>query len=148
MTDAEHGGEPCGDLSETVECNVEACDLPCELGPDWSEWSACSKECDGGYSVRSKGVIKEAGPQGYCPEWYDEARQQEMYCNMQECPPDLVCEAQLDMLMLLDGSGSVNWYGPGFESEREFALKMINLLNFGDAGAKAGVILFSWEAEL
>merc|ERR1719172_441896 len=27
LTDAEHGGEPCGDLSETIECNVFACDM-------------------------------------------------------------------------------------------------------------------------
>jgi len=51
-------------------------------------------------------------------------------------------------MMLVDGSGSVNWYGPGFESERAFTNNMFNLLNFGDEGAKAGVILFSWEAEL
>merc|ERR1719214_427965 len=148
LTDAEHGGEPCGDLSETVECNVEACDMPCELDPDWSEWSPCSKECDWGYSVRSKGVMKEAGPEGYCPEWYDESRMQDAYCNTQACPPDLVCEATLDLLVLVDGSGSVNWYGPGFESERTFTKKMFELLNFGDTEAKAGVILFSWEAEL
>merc|ERR1719301_208804 len=52
------------------------------------------------------------------------------------------------MLLLLDGSGSVNWYGPGFESEREFALGLFNVMSFGEMGAKAGVILFSWEAEL
>merc|ERR1740138_1403735 len=51
-------------------------------------------------------------------------------------------------MMLVDGSGSVNWYGPGFESERAFAKNMFSLLNFGDEGAKAGVVLFSWEAEL
>merc|ERR1719191_2390247 len=39
LTDAEHGGEPCGDLSETMECNMDACDKPCELDPDWSEWT-------------------------------------------------------------------------------------------------------------
>ena len=36
ITEAEHGGEPCGDLSETIECNVFACDMPCELDPEWS----------------------------------------------------------------------------------------------------------------
>merc|ERR1719161_3404466 len=56
LTDAEHGGEPCGDLSETIECNVFACDMPCELNPDWSEWSPCSKECDWGYTIRSKNI--------------------------------------------------------------------------------------------
>ena len=39
LTDAEHGGEPCGDLSETQECNVFACDMPCELDPEWSAHS-------------------------------------------------------------------------------------------------------------
>merc|ERR1719252_113760 len=46
LTDAEHGGEPCGDLSETQECNVFACDMPCELDPEWTEWTPCSKDCD------------------------------------------------------------------------------------------------------
>merc|ERR1719160_236839 len=54
----------------------------------------------------------------------------------------------MDMLVLIDGSGSVNWYGPGFEQERSFTKKLFELLTFGDEGAKAGVILFSWEAEL
>merc|ERR1719389_571575 len=72
LTDSEHGGEPCGDLSETIECNTDACDLPCELDPEWSEWSECSKECDWGVTFRTKGVAKEGGPEGYCPEWYDE----------------------------------------------------------------------------
>merc|ERR1719421_1204903 len=148
ITEDEHGGEPCGDLSETIECNADACDLPCELDAEWSEWSECSKECDWGVTFQTKNVAKEGGPEGYCPEWYDEARMQAAYCNTMECPQDLVCTAQLDMLLLLDGSGSVNWYGPGFEQERQFALNMFNLMSFGDAGAKAGVILFSWEAEL
>merc|ERR1719390_583073 len=148
ITEDEHGGEPCGDLSETAECNMDACDLPCELEAEWSEWSECSKECDWGVTFQTKGVAKPGGPEGYCPEWYDEARMQAAYCNTMECPQDLVCTAQLDMLLLLDGSGSVNWYGPGFEQERQFALGLFNLMSFGDAGAKAGVILFSWEAEL
>merc|ERR1719235_3027186 len=148
ITEDEHGGEPCGDLSETAECNMDACDLPCELEPVWSEWSECSKECDWGVTFQMKGVAKEGGPEGYCPEWYYEERLQAAWCNTMECPQDLVCTAQIDMLLLLDGSGSVNWYGPGFENERQFALDMFNLMGFGDEGAKAGVILFSWEAEL
>jgi hypothetical protein len=148
LTEDEHGGEPCGDLSETQECNVEACDRPCELEPEWSEWTECTKECDWGYTIRMKGVMKEGGPEGYCPEWWDETRLQAAYCNTMPCPQDLVCTSQLDLLLLVDGSGSVNWYGPGFENEREFAKNLFGLLNFGAEGAKAGVVLFSWEAEL
>merc|ERR1719352_144632 len=148
LTEDEHGGEPCGDLSETIECNVDACDMPCELEPEWSEWSECSKECDTGVTFQTKSVIKAGGPEGYCPEWYDEERMQAAYCNTMDCPQDLVCTAQLDMLVLVDGSGSVNWYGPGFENERSFTKKLFELMSFGAEGAKAGVILFSWEAEL
>jgi len=93
-------------------------------------------------------IMIPAGPTGPCPEWDSEDRMQEAYCNTAECPPDLVCTAKMDMLVLVDGSGSVNWYGPGFESEREFTLNLFELMSFGDEGAKAGVILFSWEAEL
>ena len=62
---------------------------------------------------------------------------QEAYCNDFPCPSDLVCTAQLDLLVLLDGSGSVNWYGPGFEQERAFTKKLFELMSFGDTGAKA-----------
>merc|ERR1719395_1329 len=148
LTDAEHGGEPCGDLSEALECNVFACDRPCELDPEWSEWTECSKECDSGITFHSKGVMVPAGPQGSCPEWWEPERMQEAYCNTMDCPQDLVCTAQMDMLVLIDGSGSVNWYGPGFEQERSFTQKLFELMSFGAEGAKAGVILFSWEAEL
>jgi hypothetical protein len=148
LTDVEHGGEPCGDTTEQNECNVDACDRPCELGPDWSDWTECSKQCDMGYTVRYKQVVKEAGPTGPCPGPYSQERMQAAYCNTQECPQDLVCQEMMDLLVLVDGSGSVNWYGPGFEQERAFTLKLFDLLQFGDEGSKAGVILFSWEAEL
>merc|ERR1719337_488557 len=92
--------------------------------------------------------MKPGGPQGQCWEWWEEERMQEAYCNDFPCPSDLVCTAQLDLLVLLDGSGSVNWYGPGFEQERAFTKKLFELMSFGATGAKAGVILFSWEAEL
>merc|ERR1719352_2206564 len=147
VTPASNGGAECPIMIEKEPCNMQPCPIDCVVDM-WSEYGECSKECDWGVTFRVKGVAKEGGPEGYCPEWYDEARLEAAYCNTMECPQDLVCTAQLDMLLLLDGSGSVNWYGPGFEQERQFALNMFNLMSFGDAGAKAGVILFSWEAEL
>merc|ERR1719420_367338 len=148
ITEMEHEGEPCGDLSETVECNVRACDAPCELNPDWSDWTECSKMCDYGYTVRFKEIDVPAGPTGPCAGPTDPERMQSAFCNIQDCPKDLVCTEQMDLIVLVDGSGSVNWYGPGFEAERTFTLNMFELLAFGETGAKAGVILFSWEAEL
>merc|ERR1719487_2345958 len=59
LTDTEHGGEPCPEAVEPVQCNVDACDKPCVLG-DWNDWSTCTKACDWGYKLRFRGVEEEA----------------------------------------------------------------------------------------
>merc|ERR1719230_395585 len=51
ITEAEHEGEPCGELSSAESCGVGSCDKDCVLA-DWTAWSACSKACDGGFSTR------------------------------------------------------------------------------------------------
>jgi uncharacterized protein YegL len=141
-----HGGESCGPASETIECNVNPCDAPCALEPDWSDWSGCSKACGGGLQVRYKSVAHPAGPFGHCPSEFDSDRLEEVACNESPCPSDVVCEEHLDILMLLDGSGSAS--GLGFEALKTFTTGLLDRLSFGDQGAKAGVILFSGEAEL
>jgi hypothetical protein len=148
VTEAENGGEPCGENTEPRDCpDLEPCDKPCVLDTDWSDWIPCTKACDWGYTYRTKAVIEEAGITGFCPEWWWWDRLEAYWCNIFECPPDLVCAEQMDILLLVDGSGSVNWYGPGFEQERTFALNLFHLFDFGPKGTKAGVILYSYWAE-
>jgi hypothetical protein len=148
ITEAEHGGEACGEAVDPVQCNVGACDRPCELG-FWSDWSECSKACNAGYQLRFRDVEVEAGPTGYCPESDDESRLGERPCNEFVCPPDLVCQDMMDIVVMVDGSGSVEWTKGGFDNERTFTKHLFDLLEFGEeSGAKAGVVLFSWEAEL
>merc|ERR1719343_1064390 len=52
---AKYDGTPCGDLTETEPCNMQACDRNCKLG-HWSAWSACSKACGGGERIRRRTV--------------------------------------------------------------------------------------------
>ena len=52
-----YGGKPCGGTSETKACNGQACEKDCEL-TEWTKWSACSKDCDGGTRKRQKFVRK------------------------------------------------------------------------------------------
>merc|ERR1719194_369831 len=53
------GGKECGATTDTQMCNVDACNVPCELA-DWGEWSECSKACNGGILVRRKDILVEA----------------------------------------------------------------------------------------
>jgi len=148
ITEEEHGGRGCGEAVEPVQCNVDACDRPCIL-EDWSEWSECTKACDWGYQMRQRGVAEEAGPTGYCPESWDWDRLQAQWCAEFYCPPDLTCSAKLDLVVMVDGSGSIEWGGGGgWAAEKVFTNHLFDLLEFGSDGAKAGVVLFSWEAEL
>jgi len=149
ITEAEHGGEECGEAIDPVQCNVEACDIPCELGM-WSDWGACSKGCDTGYKTRFRDVVKEAGPTGFCPEPDSEDRLGEEWCNEFPCPPDVACFDKLDIVVMVDGSGSINW-GPkkdGWDQSKLFTERLLGYLEMGENAAKAGVVLFSWEAEL
>merc|ERR1719316_1694640 len=56
ITEAEHGGEMCGEAVDPVQCNVDACDKPCELG-FWSDWGECSKACNAGIQTRFRDVV-------------------------------------------------------------------------------------------
>merc|ERR1719265_2631587 len=62
-----HGGEPCGETTEATNCNMGSCDKDCVLD-DWTAWSDCSKECDGGSQTRFKYIKDMAVGDGYCPE--------------------------------------------------------------------------------
>merc|ERR1719203_1327306 len=55
-----HGGDPCGDTSQTKACNGQGCEKDCMLA-SWTSWSKCSKDCDGGTKKRQKFVYKETG---------------------------------------------------------------------------------------
>eukprot|EP00397_Hematodinium_sp_SG-2012_P006578 GEMP01006612.1.p1 GENE.GEMP01006612.1~~GEMP01006612.1.p1 ORF type:complete len:1075 (+),score=211.21 GEMP01006612.1:97-3225(+) len=56
---AENGGKECaGYLREITPCNMHACGkrVDCEWGP-WSDFGACSKDCDGGEQSRYRHII-------------------------------------------------------------------------------------------
>jgi len=77
-------GEPCGKLSETRACNTEACEVDCGL-TEWTKWSWCSKDCDGGTRKRQRFVTKQPKGQGECPDAWDPKRLEYTPCNEFEC---------------------------------------------------------------
>lgn len=113
----EHGGDPCPEQSDAGECNNHACSADCVLS-DWDSWSLCSIACDSGHRERRKRVLEEERGQGVCAEEDDESRLNFDECNTFDCssivtPPrdTLQCEGMLDLVIVLDGSGSLNNYG-------------------------------------
>jgi len=110
----EHGGDPCGETSKTESCNIQACDVPCELS-QWTAWGLCSKKCDSGSLTRVKNVVVPAVGQGKCPPLRGPERLQSKPCNTQPCKNESImmmqCVAKLDVILLLDGSGSLGQKG-------------------------------------
>jgi hypothetical protein len=78
-----YNGLPCPDLSETQECNIQACPVNCEVSA-WTNISTCSKPCGGGKitKVRSITQLPEYGGEP-CPALVSEDD-----CNVQPCPID------------------------------------------------------------
>merc|ERR1719335_848428 len=67
-------------------------------------------------------------------------------CNDFKCDNNVACDSKVDLLLLLDGSGSVR--SRGFKKEKKFAEDLLSRMSIGEDGAKAGYIKFSKKIEI
>jgi len=140
-----NGGEPCGETSETEACNIQSCSKDCDLG-DWSSWSPCTKMCNTGLKYRMKPVIDAAFGQGTCAHEDDPDRLEFEMCNTDPCivgvnAPTLRCDSKVDIILALDGSGSL---GPnGWNAMKEFGSMFANAMSGGESDVNLAVLLFS-----
>jgi len=142
MTQPANGGMACNVGQETQPCNTGSCDVDCELS-EWSEWTPCSKACDGGYFERSKDVQTEAEGSGICFDEDDSRRYEKDACNEQACIGDEVCRSEMELVVALDSSGSMS--EKGFEALRTFTVELIKRFRataYGQEAVKVSVILF------
>merc|ERR1719191_2546294 len=65
---------------------------------------------------------------------------------MEPCPDNLVCGSKVDLVIPMDGSGSVGYWG--FEAERWFMLSLVEHVEMGEDKGQIGVVLFSDEVEV
>jgi len=142
-----HGGKPCGETSETKACNGQSCEGDCELST-WTKWSRCSKNCDGGSRKRFKFVSKPAEGAGKCPGKWGKERLQYKRCNMRRCvikkkakAKTLTCKKKLDVVFLIDGSGSLG--KRGWKAEMVAAQLFVDAFAQPGSNANMAVILYS-----
>merc|ERR1719506_241248 len=137
----EFGGTECGATTDTQMCNVDAYNVPCVLA-DWGEWSECSKACNGGILVRRKDIFEPAKGTGFCAHENSDERFESLPCNDHKCPPNLVCDSEIDLMILMDGSGSVG--SKGFKQEKLFADAFIKRFEIEPKKTEMGIISFSY----
>lgn len=75
------------------------------------------------------------------------ARFETRACNTAHCLSNIACNSKLDVVLVLDGSGSVGY--SGWAATKRFAKNMVDrmYLDYED-GVQAGVVLFSWRVEI
>merc|ERR1712032_271331 len=115
---------------ESRTCNLQACNVPCILKP-WTGWSKCSKQCGKGHRSRTRSIKHPAVGEGHCPSIRDPKRLWKMDCNEAACKPDqykpyLRCTAKIDLVIILDGSGSMR--KKGFAHLKHSARKLVDVL--------------------
>jgi len=163
--DALYGGKECSGTSEERLCNTDSCDQDCILS-DWSGWGACTKACKWrttakpGMQTRTKGIRVAAKGGGKCPKPKTRERFGIQACNDYACPKDITCVAEMDVIILIDGSGSLyyrwrpidrNWkLSQKFTEDLIGMSKMATMDDVGRAkgGLRYGVVLFSYWAKV
>jgi len=146
--EARHGGNPCEETEEDQACKIQSCDADCDL-TEWSQWGSCSKQCDGGTQRRTKTIKTPKTGAGKCWEADDDERLEFKDCNDFECSDildgtgrdTLSCISKVDVVILLDGSGSLG--SRGWRASKVVASKLITALGRNSSEVWVALQVFS-----
>jgi len=127
MTMAKNGGEWCEPPTEQRACNTGSCDRDCSL-TDWSQWTPCSMACtpsggESGFSKRQRDVVVPTRGEGKCPVGDSADRLENKDCNTQPCTGNEECYAVQDLILAIDGSGSLT--ADNFDILKEYVVNLI-----------------------
>jgi len=144
-----HKGIGCGKTSETRSCHTQACEKDCVLS-GWTKWGTCSKDCNGGTQKRTKWIKEPSQGEGKCADKWSDERLEYKNCNMIACQvpaPELPppCNSTLDIVLLLDGSGSLG--RTGWKAEIHMAEMFVDAFGSsmppGKSKTNMAVVLYS-----
>jgi len=100
-------GKPCEGTTEAKQCNVAACEKNCVLA-EWTKWTMCSKDCDGGTKKRVRTIHEPAEGSGKCAGQWHPSRLQYQPCAVRRCRvakgESLKCNQTMDVIIVLDGA--------------------------------------------
>lgn len=137
-----NGGEPCNTAQDSRPCNTQSCDRDCYLNK-WSAWTPCSVACGGGFQEAFRHVLVPTRGEGKCPKAKSGMRYSRRGCNKQKCIGDEICIARQDLVIAVDGSGSVR--APRFETLKKFVTTLLERYQtkyYGSDAMKVGVVQF------
>jgi hypothetical protein len=142
LTKPANGGTECDATLEEQPCNTGSCDRDCTLLP-WTDWEPCSMACGGGIQEKFRHVDIPIRANGKCPGPKHADRLQMQECNTQDCVGDEICIARQDLVIALDGSGSLKQ--EGFDIVKNFALNLTSKYKnvyYGVEEMRIGLVLF------
>ena len=142
VTKPKHGGMSCNTAQEMQPCNTGSCDRNCRLRK-WSTWTPCSVACGGGFQERWRRVTIPIRGNGKCPKRKSKIRYGIKECNSHECVGDEICVAKQDLVLAIDGSGSLQ--ESGWKILKGFTAKLLDKymgMYFGYEDMKIGVVQF------
>jgi hypothetical protein len=142
-----NGGLSCNTVEESQPCATESCDRDCSLAR-WTAWSPCSMACspgkgDYGFQEKYRHVARPTRGHGKCPSATSGARYRKQSCNEHDCRGDEICVANQDLVIAIDGSGSVR--EQGFNTLKTFVERLLARYQtqyWGSAAVKIGIVLF------
>lgn len=142
-TEPKFGGEPCGVISEAETCNESSCDRDCSLH-EWTAWGECSQTCDAGFQERFRFIHVPQRGAGKCPKPESDLRYEYQPCNDVPCMGDEECSAVMDLIVAIDGSGTIgkaeNW-----GKLKNYAAEIVGKMKpeaYRHDAVKVGVLLF------
>jgi len=137
-----NGGMTCNTVEESRPCATMSCDRNCLLSR-WTDWTPCSMACDGGFQEQFRHVAIPTRGFGKCPTATSHFRYNKRQCNEQKCTGDEICVARQDLVIAIDGSGSIR--EAGFDILKNFVKKLLSRYQteyWGDEAVKLAIVLF------
>jgi hypothetical protein len=99
--------------------------------------------CDGGFKEKFRHVSRPIRGFGKCPIAQSKDRYTKAMCNEQRCKGDEVCVAKQDLVIAIDGSGSLR--EGGFAILKKFVVALLSRYRtefWGADAVKIGIVLF------